>query len=129
MELGIYRPLVEAKMTKNDTIFAAQSLGLPIVGKSHNSCLATRLPYGEELTIGRLHRIDEAEEYIRNLIKPRDLRLREHGYLVRIELDYCGVLNLLEKENSTQVIQKLKKLGFRYVTIDLELHRSGSFDK
>jgi len=116
-------------MKKEDVLIAAECLGLPITGRSHNSCLATRVPYGSELTIPRLKRIDEAEQYLSNLIKPMDLRVRDHGQIVRLELDKAGLACIMDDSNSTQVVNKLKELGFNYITVDLELYRFGSFDK
>jgi len=127
-ELGIYSPLVEGEITKGDVLAAAEFLGLTVAGKSHNSCLATRVPYGEELTVARLKRIDEAEQYLRDLIKAKDLRLREHGSLARLELDQTGMARILDERISHQVAQRLKELGYRYVTADIEGYRFGSFD-
>jgi uncharacterized protein len=128
-ELGVYSPLVEGEMTREDVLAAAEFLGLPVAGKPHNSCLATRVPYGEELTIARLKRIDEAEQYLHGLLKTKDLRLREHGSLVRLELDRAGVSRLLDEATSRQAVAKLKELGYRYITLDVEGYRFGSFDE
>jgi len=128
-ELGVYSPLIEAEMKKEDVLIAAECLGLPITDRSHNSCLATRVPYGSELTIPRLKRIDEAEQYLHSLIKPMDLRVRDHGQIIRLELDKAGLACVMDDSNSTQVVNKLKELGFKYITVDLELYRFGSFDK
>ena len=128
-ELGVYSPLVEGKLTEKEVMSAAGFLVLPLVGKPHNSCLATRIPYGEELTIARLRRIDKAEHYLRNLIKVKNLRLREHGSLARLELDGEGVVDLLDECISRQAIRKLKELGYKYITVDIEGYRFGSFDE
>ncbi len=127
-ELGVYSPLAEAKMTRRDVLAAAELMELPVAGKAHNSCLATRLPYGEELTIARLKRIDEAERYLRGLTGARELRLREHGSLARLELDRAGMACFLDEGVSRKVLRRLKEMGYRYVTVDIEAYRFGSFD-
>jgi len=128
-QLGVYSPLLEGKLTKKGVLSVAEFLGLPLTGKPHNSCLATRVPYGEELTVARLKRIDEAEHYLRNLIKVKNLRLREHGSLARLELDREGIGHLIDEHISHQVVKKLGELGYKYVTVDIEGYRFGSFDE
>jgi uncharacterized protein len=127
-ELGVYSPLAEAEMTHPDVLAAADSLGLPVAGKAHNSCLATRVPYGETLTIARLKRINEAERYLRSITGAQELRLREHGSLARLELDRVGMARLLDENVSRQAARRLKEMGYRYITVDIEAYRFGSFD-
>ena len=128
-EFGVYSPLVDGGMTRKDVLAAAELLGLPVAGKSHNSCLATRFPYGEELTPNRLKRIDEAERYLRGVLQAKNLRLRDHGCLARLELNRAAMSRLFDKNISQQMVRKLKELGYRYVTVDIEPYRSGSFDE
>ncbi len=128
-ELDVYSPLIEVGLSKKETSEIATFLGLPVAGKSHNSCLATRLPYGEELTLSKLKRIDEAENYIRSLIPVKLIRIRDHGYLARLEVDRNELGCLLNRNVSRKITKGLKELGYKFVTLDLEGYRFGSFDK
>jgi pyridinium-3,5-biscarboxylic acid mononucleotide sulfurtransferase len=128
-KLGVYSPLVEAGLSKPEVLAIAESLGLPVARKPHNSCLATRIPYGEELSAARLERIDTAETYLRSLAPFKQLRLRDHGHLARLELDQEGISYLMDESISHKVVKKLRELGYNFVTLDLEGYRFGSFDK
>lgn len=128
-ELGIYHPLAEAGLSQDDTAAIAAFLKLPVAGKPHNSCLATRVPYGEELAPARLQRIDKAEGFIREVLPAAQIRVRDHGELARLEVDSDAVPYLLNQSVSRQITQRLKKLGYQFVTLDLEGYRFGSFDK
>ena len=128
-ELGIYHPLAEARLSQQDTAEIAQFLKLPVAGKAHNSCLATRLPYGEELSPERLRRIDQAENLIREMLPPTQLRIRDHGDLARLELAPDTIAHILSQNIYPQIALKLKELGYRFVTLDLDGYRFGSFDR
>jgi uncharacterized protein len=128
-ELGVYSPLAEAGLSKREILAIAESLELPVARKPHNSCLATRVPYGEELTAERLKRIDTAESYLRSLAPFRQLRVRDHGHLARLELDEEGTTHLMDQGVLKEVVNHLKGLGYDFVTLDLEGYRFGSFDE
>ncbi|RJX15196.1 TIGR00268 family protein, partial [Candidatus Bathyarchaeota archaeon] len=107
----------------------AKYLKLPVYSKPSNTCLATRFPYGYRLSLEKLKRVDKAESYIKANLGLKIVRVRDHDNLARIEIgkeDYKTLLKnkkLLEK-----TVEKIKNLGFRFVTLDLEGYRSGSFD-
>ena len=128
-ELGIYSPLLEAGLSKKETSKIAELLGLPVAGESHNSCLATRVPYGEELTQPKLKRIDDAEKYIKSIVPVKLLRVRDHGEIARLELAQDEQRFFLDQEVSHKITRKLKELGFKFVTLDLEGYRFGSFNE
>lgn len=128
-ELAIYHPLVEAGLTKSDTAGLARYLKLPVTGKAHNSCLATRIPYGEGLTPARLQRIDEAENYLRGLLPGVQLRVRDHGDLARLETGPEAVPRFLDRETGSRITRQLRELGYRFVTLDLDGYRFGSYDE
>ena len=90
---------------------------------------AARIPYGEELSVTRLKRIDAAESYLRSLAPFKQIRVRDHGRLARLELDREGIGYLLDEGVSQKVVKRLKELGYDFVTMDLEGYRFGSFDK
>ncbi len=123
-ELGIVSPLYAVGMTKNDIRQAAKELGLETWDKASNSCLATRFPYDTELTEGNFARVEAAELLIAGKgIKSGRVRL--HGDIARIELpkDKFG-----EFMADSRLIDDIKKIGFKYITLDLEGFRSGSMD-
>ena len=88
-------------------------------------CLATRLPYGEEIDLELLKRIGEVEAALRNL-GFRNIRVRVHREILRLELDKEAFTKFLEKQDT--ITEILKKVGTRYITLDVEGFRSGSMD-
>ena len=128
-ELVIYSPLLEAGLSKEDTRIMGDLLGLPTAAKPASPCLATRVPYGQPLELAKLERIDRAEGNIRALTGVKVLRVRDHGNLARIEIGQDEIDLLSNVELLHQISQSLKRLGYEYVTLDLEGYRSGSFDQ
>ena len=111
-------------MTKADIREAAKELGLETWNKASNSCLATRFPYDTELTAENFEKVEAAELLIAQKGIPSG-RVRLHGDIARIEIpkQYFG-----EFIADTETIDKIKNIGFRYITLDLEGFRSGSMD-
>jgi uncharacterized protein len=101
-------------------------MGLPTWDKPAQACLATRFPYGELLTPERLKRVEEAEEFLRSLGLGQ-LRVRDHGILARIEVGREEMSRLFG-EMAPKLVDKLKALGYTYITLDLEGYRTGSMD-
>jgi uncharacterized protein len=127
-ELAIISPLLDAGITKSEARQIARELKLPVAERPSNSCLATRIPYGEELTDERLSRVAAAEKAIRTIIDVGILRVRDHGRLARIEVAITDVPKLLESQIADQIIEQLKAVGYQFVTVDLKGYRFGSFD-
>lgn len=125
-ELGIRSPLKEAGFTKKEVRKLAQEYGISAANRPSAPCLATRFPYGEELTMEKLRRVERGEECLKGL-GLYNVRLRVHGNVARIEADAGDMGKLLEAGN--QVVRKLKELGYTYITLDLEGFRSGSMDE
>lgn len=125
-ELGIKSPLKEAGLTKDEVRRLAKEQGISAADRPSAPCLATRFPYGEELTIEKLGRVEQGEEYLRTL-GLYNVRLRVHGEIARIEADGDQIGKLADKRN--EVVKRLKSLGYRYITLDLEGFRSGSMDE
>ena len=123
-ELGLVSPLYAVGMTKADIREAAKELGLETWNKASNSCLATRFPYDTELTAENFEKVEAAELLIAQKGIPSG-RVRLHGDIARIEIpkQYFG-----EFIADTETIDKIKNIGFRYITLDLEGFRSGSMD-
>ena len=126
-ELGIVSPLHAAGLTKNDIRQLAKAAGLTAWNKPASACLATRFPYGETLTAERLARVDRAEDYLRTL-GFRQLRVRTHGELARIELTAADIARLQDDSLRATIVSTLKEYGFAYVTLDLAGYHTGSMN-
>lgn len=127
-ELGILSPLLDAGITKAESRQLAHEFQLPVADKPSNSCLATRIPYGEPLTKDRLDRIAAAERIIKEIISIGILRVRDHGSVARIEVAPEEITTLLQPQVRTKIIRQLTQLGYEFVTVDLKGYRFGSFD-
>ncbi|HEX5417851.1 MAG TPA: ATP-dependent sacrificial sulfur transferase LarE [Chloroflexota bacterium] len=127
-ERGVRSPLQEAGLTKPEIRFLAHERGLPIWDKPAAPCLSSRIPYGQRVTPEKLRQIGEAELYLRGL-KLRNVRVRHHDSLARIEIPRAEMARLLEDDVAEGIVQKLKSLGFRHVTLDLQGFRSGSLNE
>lgn len=128
-EEGIYSPLLKHKISKDLTRKIAKFLRLPVYNKPSSACLASRFPYWSELTLKKLRRVDKAEKYLRNKFQIKIVRVRDHNGLARIEIGKEELKLLLKRSVIDDVIGRLKKLGFRFITLDLEGYRFGSFDE
>lgn len=127
-ELGIKSPLREAGFTKEDIRELSRQLKLSTSDKPSLACLASRIPYGTRITKEILHRIDESEKFIRKL-GIRQVRVRHHGGLARIEVEKADIADLIDGGLADKIEKKLKKLGYHYVTIDLKGYRTGSMNE
>lgn len=123
---NVYSPWVENGFTKDEIRALAKRLGLPIHDKPPLACLASRIPFGERITAERLNRIGKAEEIIKRICGVRQLRVRDHNGLARIEVGKDEMELLLDNRIINQITTELKRLGFKYVTLDLEGYRTGS---
>ncbi len=126
-ELGVRSPLREAGLTKAEIREISRELGLPTWNKPAYACLATRIPYGERLTPERLRRIDAAEDAVRK-IGVKQVRVRDHGHLARIEVAPDEFSVLLREENLSRLATELHNLGYKFVAVDLEGYRMGSMN-
>jgi uncharacterized protein len=127
-ELMIRCPLQEALLTKDDIRLLSKEMDLPTWDKPSNSCLATRIPYGDEITLEKLKRIEKAEEFFHDL-RIKQVRVRCHNKLAKIEVGEKDLLYLMEEDFRKKIIDKLKQLGFIYVTLDLQGYRTGSMNE
>ncbi len=127
-ELGVISPLLEARLGKSESREVARFLGLPNYDKASNACLATRFPYGCKLTVEKLRRVAEAERFLREELGVKVVRVRDHGDLARIEVGREERKVFFNEDVMDLVARKLKDLGYRFVTLDLEGYRFGSFD-
>ncbi|MDR0335517.1 MAG: ATP-dependent sacrificial sulfur transferase LarE [Planctomycetaceae bacterium] len=127
-ELGILSPLRHAKLTKNDIRQLSAEQGLPTWNKQSFACLSSRFPYGEAITKERLTMIDQAEQFLLDS-GFRQVRVRFHGNLARIETDNDGFQKLFEKNLRETIYKRFKEIGFVYVSIDILGYRTGSMNE
>ncbi|MHC4662609.1 MAG: ATP-dependent sacrificial sulfur transferase LarE [Planctomycetota bacterium] len=127
-EMGVRQPLREAGLTKEDIRFLSKERGLPTWSKPAMACLASRFPYGEEITAGKLKRVGEAERFIRGM-GFRNVRVRSHGNIARVEIGNEELVRVLEGDTRKSIADKLKVLGFIYIALDMEGFRSGSMNE
>ena len=128
-ESGVYSPLADAGLGKEDVRTLAKILGLPNADKPSMACLGSRFPYGEEITKDKLRLVAEAEKSVRELTGVRELRVRVHGNLARLEVGREERKLLFDQGLMEMISKRLKALGFVYVTMDLLGYRSGSMDE
>ncbi len=127
-EGGVWHPLVEVGITKNEVRHLAKEIGLPFWAKPSSPCLATRIEYGERITEERLKMIEAAEDFLKDR-GFKQFRVRLHrGGIARIEVDKKELNAFCDATIIEEVYRKLIILGFNYVTLDLEGYRSGSMD-
>lgn len=126
-EAGVISPLARLGLTKADVRALSEKLGLPSAQKPSSPCLATRFPYDTPLNAGTVRRAGLAEQAVRDMFPDiRDVRLRVHGALARLEVSARDVPAVAAKAQSVAAL--LKRSGFEFVTLDLEGFRSGCFD-
>src|SRR5206468_2053253 len=126
-EHQVCSPLAELGFSKADVRAAASFLGLESAGKPASPCLASRIPYGVEITRENLKMVEKAEALLRSL-GFQELRVRHHGETARIEVPVGEIARLAGPGVRERVVQGLKGLGYRFVTVDLEGFRSGSLN-
>lgn len=121
-------PLVEAGLTKQEIRKLSREMALPTWDKPAQACLSSRIPYGTPVTVEALERISKAEDYLRSL-GLRQMRVRHHDAVARIEVDADSLLFLVSDEVRMAITAYFKSIGYTYVTLDLEGFRSGSLNE
>ena len=124
-ERGAAFPLVDAGFTKSDVRAWSRQLGLPTWDKPAAACLASRLPYGTPVTLGRLSAVERAEAGLRAL-GFHELRVRHHGEVARIEVPEVDLDAVVAKREA--VLEAVQAAGYRWVALDLAGLRSGGFN-
>ncbi|HSR13703.1 MAG TPA: ATP-dependent sacrificial sulfur transferase LarE [Thermodesulfobacteriota bacterium] len=127
-ELKIRSPLQEAGLTKKEIREWSRSLGLGNWDKPSMACLASRFPYGTEITGPRLEQIQAGEDLLRSL-GFRQIRVRYHGEVARVEVEKSEIRRFLDDEIRCKAVQGLKQAGFTYVSLDLEGYRTGAMNE
>jgi len=125
---NVHCPLMQAELTKDDIRRLSRQLNLPTAELPASPCLASRISYGLEITEQRLKQIEEAEEFLRDLGLV-EFRVRHHDTIARIEVHPEDIEKVTAKPTRSQITDKLKSLGFKYITLDLQGFRTGSLNE
>lgn len=123
-ELGIRSPLAEARLTSTDIRQYSKTSGLPEWDMPPPVCLASRIPYGEELTEAKLKIIEETESFI-SLLGLKQVKVKYHYPIARIVVPDGILPDIIKSGIREKIIVQLKKIGFEYITVDLENYRQG----
>lgn len=127
-EQNVKSPLRYAELTKREIRELSRKIGLPTWDKQSFACLSSRFPYGETITPERLSMIDRAEQLLLDL-GLKQVRVRHHGNLARIETDEDGFHILTDKGQRAKIYSEFKRFGFTYVSLDLLGYRTGSMNE
>jgi len=127
-ERGVLSPFLAANLAKHEIRQLSREAGLPTAELPASACLSSRLPYGTEVTPERLLQVERGEERLRAL-GFRQVRLRHHGPLARIEIGADELARALEPRIARSIVAAIKPLGFRWVSLDLEGYRTGSLNE
>jgi len=128
-EMGIHSPLLEASLTKAEVRRLSRERTLPTWDKPSMACLASRIPYGIPITADTLRRVGTAESFLRDAFNLRQLRVRDHGSVARIEVEPQDIQKLVRQDSRQRIAEELRRLGYQYVTLDLSGFRSGSMNE
>ncbi len=126
-EFKVRSPLAESGFTKKEIRNLSKVFGLNTWNKPSLACLASRVPYGKRISPRVLRRIEKGEQYLCNLGFDQ-VRLRDYGNLARIEVEKSKIKQLIHPRLRYKVIDRLKNLGYNYVTVDLDGYRTGSMN-
>ena len=127
-ELGIRSPLRHIGFTKEDIRILSEYFGLPTWSKPSFACLASRFPYGEEITEEKLQMVDRAEQLLIDLGFSQQ-RVRIHGNVARIEIDPSEFDRIMEENTRLKIYERFRETGFDYVSLDLRGYRTGSMNE
>ncbi len=127
-EHGVRSPLLDLNVTKDEIRELSRQMGLPTWEKPAMACLASRIPHGTPVTVESLDQVGAAEAVLR-AFGMRQVRVRHHGDVARIETDDDGMAVAFAPENRGKLVARLQNLGFKHVALDLAGYRSGSMNK
>ena len=127
-ELGVLSPLREAGFTKAEIRQLSCEMGLPTHDKASFACLASRFPFGETITHEKLKAVETSEQFLLDL-GFRQVRVRHHGNMARIEIHPDEMGKLLQTDIRESIYSKIRQAGFTYVSLDLRGYRTGSMNE
>ena len=127
-EFAARAPLLEAGLTKAEIRHLSKALGLATWDKPALACLSSRFPYGTRITAELLARLDAAEDFLRHDLGFRQVRVRHHDTIARLEVEQSEMARLLDPALREQISERLKSLGYTYVAVELGGYKSGSLN-
>ena len=127
-EKSVRSPLIEVGLSKNEIRELSKKQQLPTWDQPSSPCLSSRVAYGVPVTIERLSKVERGEEYLRSL-GFREFRVRVHDELARLEIAPNELERALNLEITEKIAAKFRRLGFKYVTLDLHGYRSGAMNE
>ena len=125
---GIQSPLVEIGLTKNQIRTEAKKIGLSVYDRPSNSCLASRIPWGQRVTAERLTRIEVGESIVKQILNVNQVRVRDFDGVAKIEIEKNELEQLSDKTKLNEISNKLEQIGFKSVLIDPEGYKSGKIN-
>lgn len=128
IEKDVLSPLFDASLTKDEIRVISKNLDLSTWNKPEMACLASRIPYGEEITEEKLKIVEEAEKVLKNL-GFKEVRVRFHKDTARIEINEKDFEKIIDKEIREKIIKEIKSLGFLFVSLDMEGYKRGSLNR
>ncbi|NLD38925.1 MAG: ATP-dependent sacrificial sulfur transferase LarE [Desulfatiglans sp.] len=128
-ESGASAPLMQAGLTKEEIRILSREMGLPAWDKPASPCLASRIPYGTPISEAALKQVEKAEYLMRNELGIREIRVRHHGQIARIETSVNEFERLLSTPVRKRIVEYFKGLGFSFISLDLEGFRSGRMNE
>ncbi len=127
-QYGVRSPLVEAELTKEDIRTLSKDMGLEVWDKPAQACLSSRIPYGTTVTVEALTKIAKAEHFLRSK-GFKQIRVRHHDSIARIEVNPSDLGDFIAEPLRSEINDEFKKIGYSYVTLDMEGFRSGSLNE
>jgi uncharacterized protein len=127
-ENGVRSPLLECGLTKAEIRELSRRAGLPAWDEPASACLSSRIPYGQVVSIEKVSMVDRAESALKRM-GFRQVRVRHHGDIARIEIAQDEMGRALDAEMTAHISASLKQIGFRYVALDLDGYRTGSLNE
>jgi uncharacterized protein len=118
--------MVELRINKSEIRKIAKQFGLSIYDKPSNACLASRIPAGSEVTSEKIKRIESAETIVKAIFGARQVRVRDHGDVARIEVAKKELAKTFDVDKLALLDSKLKELGFKFVSVDAAGYKSGN---
>jgi len=125
---GIQSPLVEIGFTKNEIRNESKKIGLSVYDRPSNSCLASRIPWGQRVTAERLTRIEVGESIVKQILNVNQVRVRDFDGVAKIEIEKNELEQLSDKTKLNEISNKLEQIGFKSVLIDPEGYKSGKIN-
>ena len=127
-EFGVRSPLVETSFSKSDIRKFSRRLKLNTADMPSMACLASRFPYGQRIDREALGRVEAAEDYIKKY-GISQVRVRCHSNIARIEIEKEDIKKFVNKNFCDKIAKRLRRIGFKYITLDLEGYRTGSLNE